>query len=205
MTSQAHLEENNNDPKVAFKGEALEQLFKKAPYPINKVTRKEGGDKIELNNKLLDGDKGVNQYFIIEISKEIDKKTGEEKIVRKYSTPKFLDCIERLAKKLPIHNDEPNKQYIVLSPGDVVYVPEPEENITQIDWNDKKKIASRCYIMKSSSASTCYFLPATVSTLIEKGEFESLGKSEKTIDGKQFIKEYCIKLSIDRLGNIIQH
>lgn len=202
---RAHLEENNNDPKVAFKGEALEQLFKKAPYPINKVTRKEGGDKIELNNKLLDGDKGVNQYFIIEISKEIDKKTGEEKIVRKYSTPKFLDCIERLAKKLPIHNDEPNKQYIVLSPGDVVYVPEPEENITQIDWNDKKKIASRCYIMKSSSASTCYFLPATVSTLIEKGEFESLGKSEKTIDGKQFIKEYCIKLSIDRLGNIIQH
>ena len=38
--------------------------------------------------------------------------------------------------------------------------------------------------------------------MIEKGEFESLGKSEKTLDGSQVIKANCIKLMIDRLGNI---
>ncbi|MBU2267708.1 MAG: hypothetical protein KKB15_06270 [Bacteroidetes bacterium] len=65
-----HLEEYG-DPKLAFKGEALEMLYKKAPHPIKKVTRKEGGNKIEINNKLLDGDAGVNQYFLIEIKKEI--------------------------------------------------------------------------------------------------------------------------------------
>ncbi|HRF25117.1 MAG TPA: hypothetical protein PLR98_13170, partial [Chitinophagaceae bacterium] len=92
-----HLAEYGDDPKLAFKGEALEMLYRKAPFPINKVTRKENGEKIEKNNKLLDGDKGVNQYFIIEIRKETDKKTGEDKLVRKYNTPNFLDCIERLA------------------------------------------------------------------------------------------------------------
>jgi len=198
-----HLLEYNNDSKQAFKGEALETLYRKAPYPINKVTRKEGGQKIELNNKLLDGDKGVNQYFLVEIKKEIDKKTGEEeKNIRKYSTPNFLDCIERLAKGLPIHDESPDSKYVVLSPGDLVYVPEEGENLNQIDWNNKKKIADKIYIMKSSSTSTCYFLPMTVASIIEKGEFESLSKSEKTKEGDRVIKENFIKLKVDRLGNI---
>ncbi len=203
-----HLEEYGNDPKLAFKGEALEMLYKKAPHPINKVTRKEGGNKIEKNNKLLDGDAGVNQYFLIEIKPEIDKKTGENKVVRKYSTPNFLDCIERLAKGLPIHDEDPNSQYISLSPGDLVYVPEMEEIINLIDWTNKKKIAERVYIMKSSQDYQAHFLPADVSALIQpydskfkKGEFESMNKSEKTKDKSQVIKENFIKLKIDRLGN----
>lgn len=204
-----HLEEYGNEPKLAFKGEALEMLYKKAPYPINKVTRKESGNKIELNNKLLDGDAGVNQYFLIEIKNETDKKTGEIKAVRKYSTPNFLDCIERLAKGLPIHDEYPNTEYITLSPGDLVYVPEPEEKINFIDWTNKKKIAERIYIMKSSQDYQAHFLPADVSSLIQpydsklkKGEFESMNKSEKTKDKSQVIKENFIKLKIDRLGNI---
>jgi CRISPR-associated endonuclease Csn1 len=197
------------DPKLAFKGEALEMLYRKAPFPITKVTRKESGEKIEKNNKLLDGDKGVNQYYIIEIKNEVDKKTGEEKIVRKYTTPNFLDCIERLAKGLPIHDDNPKSRYIVLSPGDLVYVPQEDEIISQIDWKNKKQLASRIYIMKSSESASCYFLPVNVASLIMKydsklkrGEFESLNKSEKTIDGTQTIKENLVKLTLDRLGNV---
>ena len=75
-----------------------------------------------------------------------DKKTGEEVTTRKYSTPNFLDCIERLAKGLPIHDEAPNSKYIVLSPGDMVYVPEENENISQIDWGNTKKISKRIYI-----------------------------------------------------------
>ena len=93
-----HLAEYGDDPKQAFKGEALEMLYRKAPHQINKVKRKESGEKIDKNNKLLEGDKGVNQYFVVEICKTIDKKTGEEKMLRKYTTPPFLDCVERLAK-----------------------------------------------------------------------------------------------------------
>lgn len=187
-------------------------LYRKAKYPINKVTRKESGVKIELNNKLLDGDKGVNQYFVVEIKQEIDKKSGDEKMVRKYYTPKFLDCVERLAKGLPVHDENPNSKYIVLSPGDLVYVPREGEKVSQIDWSDKKRIAERVYIMKSSSDSLCYFLPGYISSLIapynskvKKGEFESLNKSEKTIDGSQLIKEICVKVKVDRVGNLIKY
>ncbi|CAN5450085.1 type II CRISPR RNA-guided endonuclease Cas9 [soil metagenome] len=204
-----HLEEYGNDPKLAFKGEAIEMLYKKAPHSINKVTRKESGQKIELNNKLLDGDAGVNQYFIVEIKKEFNKKTGEENTVRKYSTPDFLNCIERLAMGLPVHDENPNSTYIVLSPGDVVYVPKKDELINQINWNDKKEIAERAYIMKSSQEGECYFLPIDIASLIlkydsksKKGEFESKNKSEKTKDASQTIKENFIKLKVDRLGNI---
>lgn len=204
-----HLIEYNNDPKLAFKGEALEMLYRKAPFKINKVTRKEGGSKIELNNKLLDGDKGVNQYFIIQTKAETDKKTGDSILVKKYTTPAFLDCIERLAKDLPIHDEEPNSQYTVLSPGDVVYALQKGETINQVDWTNKKLLADRCYIMKNSSESKCYFLPVKVASLIQYydaklklGEFESTNKSEKTIAGDRIIKEHCIKLNIDRLGNI---
>ncbi len=198
-----HLAEYGNDPKKAFKGEMLELLFKKAGFRINKVTRKESGEKIELKNKFLDGDAGVNQFFVVEIRKEINNKTGEEITTRKYYTPPFLECIERLAKGLPIHDENSGSKYVVLSPGELVYVPREDECISKIDWENKKDLSDRVYLMKSSNSSTCYFLPSTVSSLIEKGEFESLGKSEKTKDGKQVIKENFIKLKVDRLGNFI--
>lgn len=206
-----HLIEYKNLPALAFKGEGLEQLYKKAPYPINKVTVMDGEakNKIALNNYLLEGVAGVNQYFLIEISKQLDKKTGKEKTVRKYSTPNFLDCIDRLAKGVPIHDEHPNTKYIILSPGDMVYVPEEGAIHSQIDWSNKNKIANRVYIMRSSGETKCYFLPANIATLIsqydaktKKGEFESINKSEKTNDGEQVIKENFIKLKIDRLGNI---
>ena len=83
-----------------------------------------------------------------------------------------------------------------------MYVPDTDENNEHINWSDKRMLSQKIYIMKSSTVSTCYFLPIIVSSLIEKGEFESLGKSEKTLDGSQVIKANCIKLMIDRLGNI---
>lgn len=204
-----HLAEYGDDPKLAFKGEALEMLYRKAPYPIKKVTRKESGEKIEKNNKLLDGDKGVNQYFVIETKEDFDKKTGEMKTVKKYYTPNFLDCVERIAKGLPVHDENPNSRYTVLSPGDLVYVPREGENTNEIDWSNIKANAERIYIMKSSSEYQCYFLPAYIASLIayydsklKKGEFGSTNKSEKTMDGLQTIKDNLIKLNIDRLGNI---
>jgi len=197
-----HLEAYGNEPKLAFKGEALEMLYKKAPYAINKVTRKESGEKIEKNNKLLDGDAGVNQFFIVEIKNEINKKTGEEVVVRNYSTPNFLECIERLAKGLTIHDEDPSSKYIILSPGDIVYVPEEGEKNNQINWNDKKFISKRIYIMKSSNNGQCFFIPSNISKpLVDTKELGANNKSERAWN-KNMIKENFIKLKVDRLGNI---
>ncbi len=70
----------------------------------------------------------------------------------------------------------------------------------------KKNIAERAYIMRSSTETKCYFLPASVASLIshydantKKGEFESTNKSERTTTGSQLIKENFIKLKVDRL------
>jgi CRISPR-associated endonuclease Csn1 len=206
-----HLAINGDSPVRAFKGEELEQLFKKAPHPINKVTILDGEakNKISLRNYLMEGVAGVNQFFLIEVINEIDKKTGETKIIRKYSTPPFLECLERLAKGLPIHDEDPSKQYFVLSPGEIVYVPKEGENIGHIDWSDRKKIARRCYLMVSSTETNCYFLPVNISSLIfpydsnsKKGEFESMNKSEKTYDDERLIKAHFVKVKVDRLGNI---
>ncbi|MDO8995959.1 MAG: hypothetical protein Q7U77_04990, partial [Sediminibacterium sp.] len=127
----------------------------------------------------------------------------------KYSTPNFLECIDRLAKGLQIHDENPDSEYITLSPGDLVYVPKEDESINQIDWKNKKGIADRTYIMRSSTETKCYFLPANIASLIiqydsktQKGEFESTNKSERTKDGNQLIKEHFIKLKVNRLGNI---
>ena len=199
-----HLEEYENLPALAFKGEGLEQLYKKAPYPINKVTVMDGEakNKIALRNYLLEGVAGVNQYFLVEISKQVYEKTEETKILRKYSTPNFLNCIDRLAKGLPIHDEQPNTKYIVLSPGDLVYVPEEGENSKQIDWNNKSKIASRVYIMKSSNNSQCFFIPSPIAKpLVDTTELGANNKSERSWD-KKMIKENFIKLKVDRLGNI---
>ena len=148
-------------------------------------------------------------WYETDFKKGTDKKTGGEKNLRKYSTPNFLDCIERLAKGLPIHDESPDSKYVVLSPGDLVYVPEEGENSNHIDWSHKRKIADQVYIMKSSSESKCYFLPVNIAALIspydsmiKKGEFESTNKSERTKATNQLIKENFIKLKVDRLGNV---
>lgn len=199
---RSHLEEFGN-PREAFKGEAMELLYRKLPFKVNKVTRMESGSKIEINNKLLDGDKGVNQFFVVEIRKEVDKKTGEEKIVRKYYTPNFLDCIERLAKGLPIHDINSDSRFIVLSPGDLVYVPEKGEDLSHIDWKNRKKLSERIYIMKSSNNYQCFFVPAFVAKpIIDTVELGPNNKSERAWD-KQMVKENFIKLKINRLGDIM--
>lgn len=205
-----HLKENGNSPTMAFKGEGLENLYKKSPYPINKVTVLDGEakNKIPLRNYLFEGVAGVYQYFIIEIAKEIDKKTGEEKTVRKYTMPDFLDSIERLAKGLPLYDANPSSEYIVLSPGDLVYVPDEEENIAFTDWSNTKRLADKIYIMKSADG---MFVPHNLANPIvpysrkdkTKGEIGWDNKSDKTLDARQVvIKQCCIKLQVDRLGNI---
>ncbi|MBI3235763.1 MAG: hypothetical protein HYZ42_17290, partial [Bacteroidetes bacterium] len=183
--------EYNNSPALAFKGEGLEQLYKKAKNlgkpDINKVTVMDGEakNKIALRNYLLEGVAGVNQYFLVEIKKIIDKKTGEEKLIRKYTTPDFLDCINRLARGLQIHDEDPNSQYIVLSPGELVFVPEEGENVQQIDWTNKKRIAARTYIMKSSNNGQCFFVPNMISKpLVETSELGANNKSERAWDKK---------------------
>ena len=66
--------------------------------------------------------------------------------------------------------------------------------------------------MAKSSNKTCYFKPHYFANLIldynadepKMCELKTQGSSEYTIDDKQIIKDVCIKLKVDRLGNVIE-
>ena len=78
------------------------------------------------------------------------------------------------------------------------------ENIDAIDFSNLSlEQKRRIYKMVSSSGNQCFFIAHTVASLIKnKYEYSALNKMEKDIDGIM-IKERCIKLKTDRLGNVI--
>lgn len=211
-TIKQHLKDCNNDSTEAFSGEGLEILGKKLGKPINKITTYEAvGNKMDFKGKLVEADKGSNLFFVIYENLE----TGE-RIINQDSSIPLLDAIERKANGLPIANELVGYRSIVLSPNDLVYVPDAEDlerikakHPNPINWKNKKGVCERIYKVVSFSGPECQFLPHNISALIlpydsktKKGEFGSLNKSEKTIDGLQTIKKTCIKIKIDRLGNI---
>jgi CRISPR-associated endonuclease Csn1 len=56
--------------------------------------------------------------------------------------------------------------------------------------------------MVSSSGTQCFFVKADVSnSIVNKIEYSALNKMGKSIEGIM-IKEICLKLKVDRLGNI---
>lgn len=88
----------------------------------------------------------------------------------------------------------------VLSPLDLVYVPTPEElKLGQVQLPLNKK---RIYKMVSCSDARCFWVPVNVaSAIVDKYEFSSLNKMERAVTG-EMIKEICLPLDVDRLGNV---
>lgn len=109
-------------------------------------------------------------------------------------------------ERLPIQPNAKKGEFLfTLSPNDLVYVPTDEElnNPHAIDFSNlNKKQVNRVYKMVSSSGNQCFFIKSEVAISIwNKKEYSALNKMEKDIEGNM-IKERCIKLKVDRLGNI---
>ena len=100
-----------------------------------------------------------------------------------------------------------------LSPNDLVYVPteDEQENIRAIDFeNLDKEQLKRIYKVEKFSGTECYFVRNDIAFLIKQydaktklGELESQNKLQTTMCKERIkIADVCIKLNIDRLGNI---
>ena len=62
---------------------------------------------------------------------------------------------------------------------------------------------TRIYKMVSGSSTDWYFTPCTTASIIlDKKEYGLLNKLSRAITG-EMIKETCVPIHIDRLGNII--
>ena len=91
---------------------------------------------------------------------------------------------------------EDAKLIFILSPGDLVYVPKSDSTL-EID-------RSRIYKFVSSSDTDAYFIPVAVaSPIVNKVEYTQLNKISRICAEESLIKEICIPIKVDRLGNIV--
>ncbi len=220
-----YLKAKDNNPELAFSPEGIEDMNKnisqynngKPHQPIYKARIFELGSKFQVGQKgskkekYVEAAKGTNLFFAVYEYEEFDKKENKHVKKRSFETIPLNIVIERQKQGLssvPEINAEgyklcPDCPY--LSPNDLVYVPTKEEidNNAKIDFcNLTREQMKNIYKTVSFSGSQCFFVRQDVATsIVNKAEFSTLNKMEKSIDDVM-IKEACIKLNVDRLGNI---
>lgn len=206
-----HLISKNGNAELAFSADGVDEMNAhitelndgKRHMPIYKVRVFEPlGNKFSIGNgakasKYVEAAKGTNLFFAIYVDEE-----GK----RSYDTIPLNVVIEREKmglKPAPESNDNGDKLLYCLSPGDLVYVPTPEEieSGQQQFKIDKKRI----YKMVSSTGSDCYFIPvSTASVIVDRYEFGSLNKVGRTVSDGVMIKSVCIPIKFNRLGEPIK-
>ena len=222
-----HLEAKGGDPELAFSPDGIDEMNRnivalnkgKFHQPILKVRVYEKAEKYAVGQngnksaKFVEAAKGTNLFFAIFGTEKANKETGETEMVRSYLTIPLnvmIDCqkkygsqwrnnIESYLQEQQLATSDA-KLLFILSPNDLVYLPMPEELKDGIYKIDK----SRIYKLVSCTGSRLYAIPFSVAkVIVDKMEFTQLNKVEFT-DYKSSIKEICVPIKVDRLGNIIE-
>lgn len=224
----AHLESKGNDTEVAFSPDGIDEMNRnivalnngKFHQPIQKVRVYEKADKYAVGQKgnksvkFVEAAKGTNLFFAVFGTAKIDEESGRENIVRSYMTIPLnvmIDCqktfgvlwkdrIEEYPKNSGLVNNEARLLFI-LSPNDLVYLPKDEDlnHLEGITINKK-----RIYKLVSCTGNEGHFVPVYIAApLIQTTELGSNNKSQKAWTG-EMIKETCVPIKVDRLGNIIE-
>lgn len=201
--------EFKGSPELAFSPEGIEDMNKniekyndgKPHQPINKVRVFELGSKFQVGqtgnkkDKYVEAAKGTNLFFAV-----YEDKNGK----RSYETIPLNEVIERQKQGLSVV-DLKGREDFYLCPNDLVYIPSNDEleNINNIDFkNIAKEKNERIYKVVSFSGSQIFFVRQDIATsIVNKAELSTLNKMERAMDGSM-IKENCVKLNVDRLGNI---
>ncbi len=208
--------------ELAFSPESIEDLNKnisqcndgKFHQPIFKVRIYEKGKGrfilgIKGNKKTKYVQGAPNLFFAI---------YQDENGKRSFETIPLNLVIERQKQGLssvPDTNEKGEKLLFHLSPNDLVYIPTADElaNNAKIDFENLPiEQRNRIYNVNDFSA-TCYFSPNSIAKAIAPKEVDlsfdevknkttgSFDTKTASLEGMQ-IKDFCIKLKIDRLGNI---
>ena len=204
-----HLEQNDGNPGLAFSPEGIDEMNRniialnggKPHKPIHKVrTYETRGKKIKVGSrgnkkdKFVEAAKGTNLFFAV---------YADDEGKRSYDTIPLNDVIERLKqglREVPETNGKGAALLFSLSPNDLVYVPTAEETENGILYSDLDP--ERIYKTVSCTGNQCHFIPHVIaSPVVQTTELGANNKAERAWSGEQ-IKSSCLKLSVDRLGNI---
>lgn len=193
------IEALNQDLLRLNEGKQHQPIFKVRTYEPkgNKFVVGQTGNK---KTKYVEAAKGTNLFYAIYLNKEKQK--------RNYASIGLNIVIERQKQGMypvPELNESEEQLALYLSPNDLVYVPTVDEiaNPRLVDFaNLDKEQIRRIYKCVSFTGYTCFFIRNDIATtIVNKYEFSALNKTERSIDGIM-IKEVCLKLKVDRIGNI---
>jgi CRISPR subtype II RNA-guided endonuclease Cas9/Csn1 len=215
--------EEYGDIKKAFGPEGIIEFNKNRKVPIFSVTVMEDGAVDEVKGKTflydkerkLAVEKGGN--YCVAIYEHPETKE------RKFEVVSFFDAVLlKTSEQNPFQTEEGikferdgYKFLFTLTHNDLVYVPDDGESIEHIDWNSKRALFDKIYRLVKFSGTDLYFQPHNYSKEITihegkvtaakdyKGEFnKGTNGTHYVIGTKKLIRDYCIKLQVDRLGNI---
>ena len=215
-----HLEDGGNDIDVAFSIEGIEEYNKKrkisGKYPLKKIPISESGtgkytvgNKKSNKHKWVEAEQGTNLHFAVYIN------DSSERSFEKISLRQAIDRAVIESEIVPAYNKNGNKLLFSLSPNDLVYVPTQDEikNQVTIDFLNLSQNQKRRIFSVNDFSKAIYFAPVNISNSIISKEVDlnfdsrndkftgSFDTKTASFEGKQ-IKEVCIKLKVDRLGNI---
>jgi CRISPR-associated endonuclease Csn1 len=188
------------------------------------------GTKGNKSKKFVKTAQGTNLFFVV-YELENGKRTYATvplNIVidcQKAKQKEWKSYLDEVMKEKEIVKNKNAKLLFIISPNDLVYLPTQEELKTK----QYSYCRERIYKLVSCDRTTASFIPATFATSIfsmstedqkkkyneaiykiqdEIGVSEHKSKSEKSLTYKggeqgEVIKETCIPIKVDRLGNII--
>lgn len=223
----AHLESKGNNPELAFSPDGIDEMNRnlkelnggKNHQPILKVRVYEKADKFAVgvkgnkSKKFVEAAKGTNLFFAIYESATNNKNGGGETKTRSYATVPLnmaIDAQKEAGKNWKEKIDFLLKEkemvpadarlLFMLSPNDLVYLPTEEQLKKGVDAIDNTRI----YKFVSGDKKHGFFILHTVANkIVDKVEFSSSNKMERAITG-EMIKETCVPIKVDRLGNILE-
>lgn len=223
-----YLNANLEQIEYAFSAEGLEKMNEsisnynngKQHKPIFKVRLfQPKGNKFQIgitgNNskKYVVADSGTNLYFAV-------YKTPDG--IRKYKTIPLEEVIERIKQGFgPVNETDENGNVLLfyISPNDLVYLPTRDELVNGVVNSDNIS-TNRVYRFVDSSGTTANFVQNNIANVIyhlkkveaerfcingiiqdELGKGSPQSKNQKSIND-EMIKESCLPLTINRIGEI---
>ncbi|MDO5316367.1 MAG: HNH endonuclease domain-containing protein [bacterium] len=223
------IDEMNRNNVALNKGKFHQPILKVRVY--EKAEKFAVGQNGNKSAKFVEAAKGTNLFFAIFGVEKTNKETGETETVRSYLTIPLnvmIDCQKKYGSQWRsnieayLHEQQlvtsDAKLLFILSPNDLVYLPRPEEIKEEIKILDKNRIYkfidpndNKGSFVPYSSANVIFSINFTeqkkrgVSYPIqdEFGVGSPHSKSPRAITG-EMIKEICLPIKVDRLGNIIE-
>lgn len=201
-------------PELAFSTDGLDEMNKnivqlndgKFHQPIYKVRSFEPkGNKFNVgttgnkDKKYVEAAKGTNLFFAF-----YQNSDGK----RSYESIPLNIVIERQKqglKSVPEINNKGEQLLFHLSPNDLIYIHRKDSDLinSNIDFSNLTvELLNRIYKVVSMTGNRLYAIPNNIaSSIVDKVEFSQLNKLE-SLEGSS-IKETCIKIKVNRIGQII--